>query len=66
VASTHAPLGISNTACAIVEVGAQRRNLECASDIFRRALGPTTAVERRDHSGNLIGPSPELVGKDPV
>jgi len=29
----------------------------------QRTLDPTTAVERRDRSGNLIGPNLELVGK---
>jgi len=49
-------------ACAIVE-DRQRQNLECASDFCLRTLDPTTAVERRDRSGNLIGPNLELVGK---
>ena len=33
------------------------------SVFFFRTLDPTTAVERRDRSGNLIGPNLELVGK---
>jgi len=53
---------LRSMACAIVE-DRQRRNLECASDFFLRTLDPTTAVERRDRSGNLIGPNLELVGK---
>jgi len=53
---------LRSMACAIVE-DRQRRNLKCAADFFIRMLDPMTAVQRRDRSGNLIGPNLDLVGK---
>ena len=54
---------LRSMACAIVE-DRERRNLECAGDFFLRMLDPMTVVERRDRSGNLIGPNLDLVGKN--
>jgi len=51
---------LRSMACAIVE-DRERRKLECVGDFFLRMLDPMIAVERRDRSGNLIGPDLDLV-----